>query len=416
MSRLFYSRLAYSHLVWASILASAIGVPMQFSTPAQAQEVTIVISKGKDKSDETKEAKQPFTGVRPTVDVAILLDTSNSMDGLIDQAKSQLWKIVQQFAEAKKAGKTPTLRVSVFEYGNSNLPASEDYIRQVVPLTDDLDRVSEALFALKTDGGDEYCGAVIAEAIKRLDWSSEPNSYKAIFIAGNEPFSQGSVEYQKSCRSAIENGIVVNTIHCGDHKTGIATHWKDGADLAEGSYMNINSDRKVIHIDCPQDEIIIRLNSELNDTYLWYGSEEARKSYATNQIAQDTNALQSSGSSGFGSGRAQAKVSAVYRNTGRDLVDTAEEDSEILSKLSKDELPKVMQTMTPAERTAYLAKMAKKRAEIKQRIVELSKERDAYVVAARAKNAPSAPADTFGDAFGAVVAEQLEASGFEIEK
>ncbi len=405
-----------SRLVYASLLASAIAVPLQYSSMVMAQEVTIVISKEKAKPDTPDETKQPFTGVRPTVDVAILLDTSNSMDGLIDQAKSQLWKIVQQFAEAKKAGKTPALRVSVFEYGNSNLPASEDYIRQVVPLTDDLDRVSEALFALKTDGGDEYCGAVIAEAIKRLDWSSEPNSYKAIFIAGNEPFSQGSVEYQKSCRSAIEHGIVVNTIHCGDHKTGIATHWKDGADLAEGSYMNINSDRKVVHIDCPQDEIIIRLNSELNETYLWYGSEAARKSYATNQITQDSNAIQSSGSSGFGSGRAQAKVSAVYRNTGRDLVDTSEEDSEILSKLSKDELPQAMQSMTPAERSDYLATMAKKRAEIKQRIVELSKERDAFVAAARSKNAPNAPGDTFGDAFGAVVAEQLEASGFEIEK
>lgn len=218
----------------------------------------------------------------------------------------------------------------MFEYGNSNLPASEDYIRQVVPLTDDLDRVSEALFALKTDGGDEYCGAVIAQAIKRLDWSSEPNSYKAIFIAGNEPFSQGSVEYRKSCRRGIEKGIVVNTIHCGDHKTGIETHSKDGADLAEGSYMNINSDRKIVHIDCPQDESIIRLNSELNKTYLRFGSEAVRESYAENQLAQDANAIQLSGSSGFSSGRGTAKVSAVYRNAGRDLIDTLEEGKDIL--------------------------------------------------------------------------------------
>jgi len=79
-----------------------------------------------------------------------------------------------------------------------------------VPLTDDLDRISEALFALSTSGGDEYCGQVINEAITRLDWSKESNGYKAIFIAGNEPFTQGSVKYQESCKAAIERGIVVN--------------------------------------------------------------------------------------------------------------------------------------------------------------------------------------------------------------
>ena len=36
-----------------------------------------------------------------TVQIALLLDTSNSMDGLINQAKSQLWDIVNEFSLAK---------------------------------------------------------------------------------------------------------------------------------------------------------------------------------------------------------------------------------------------------------------------------------------------------------------------------
>jgi len=40
----------------------------------------------------------------PLVQLAILLDTSNSMDGLIDQAKSQLRKIANAFAYAKGNG------------------------------------------------------------------------------------------------------------------------------------------------------------------------------------------------------------------------------------------------------------------------------------------------------------------------
>ncbi|MEO0586594.1 MAG: VWA domain-containing protein, partial [Planctomycetota bacterium] len=126
----------------------------------------------------TLPAEAPFAGERAAVDVALLLDTSNSMDGLISQAKTQLWTIVQQFARAKHAGQTPTLRVALFEYGNTNLPASEGYLRQVVPLTDDLDALSDALFALTTNGGDEYCGQVINEAVTRLDWSDAPNAYQ----------------------------------------------------------------------------------------------------------------------------------------------------------------------------------------------------------------------------------------------
>ena len=68
-------------------------------------------------------------GKAPAVQLALLLDTSNSMDGLIDQAKTQLWKIVGEFAKTKLAGKSPRLEVALYEYGNDNLPATEGYIR-----------------------------------------------------------------------------------------------------------------------------------------------------------------------------------------------------------------------------------------------------------------------------------------------
>jgi hypothetical protein len=41
------------------------------------------------------------------VQIDLLLDTSNSMDGLIDQAKSQLWKVVNTFIDARRDGVPP---------------------------------------------------------------------------------------------------------------------------------------------------------------------------------------------------------------------------------------------------------------------------------------------------------------------
>ncbi len=81
------------------------------------------------------------------IQMAILLDTSNSMDGLIDQAKSQLWRIVNELSQARKNGQSPRLEVALYEYGKSSLPEGEGYLRMIVPFTTELDRISEELFA-----------------------------------------------------------------------------------------------------------------------------------------------------------------------------------------------------------------------------------------------------------------------------
>src|SRR4051812_3402369 len=121
---------------------------------------------------------------RPTVQIALLLDTSNSMDGLIGQAKTQLWTVVNEFVKARRDGRPPVIQVALFEYGKQSLSANEGFVRMILPLTDDLDKVSEVLFALKTNGGEEYCGWVIREAANRLEWGRSDDVYKAVFIAG----------------------------------------------------------------------------------------------------------------------------------------------------------------------------------------------------------------------------------------
>ena len=52
------------------------------------------------------------------IQVALMLDTSGSMDGLIDQAKTQLWKIVNDLALAECEGQKPELQIALYEYGN----------------------------------------------------------------------------------------------------------------------------------------------------------------------------------------------------------------------------------------------------------------------------------------------------------
>jgi len=155
------------------------------------------------------------------VQVAILFDTSNSMDGLIDQAKTRIWSIVNEMSSLRFQGQVPTIEFALSDYGNSGLPVADNYIRQQVALTTDLDLISEKLFGLSTNGGDEFCGAVIQKSMQDLKWSTDPLDLKMIYIAGNEPFNQGSIAYKEVCSSAQSKNIFVNTIYCGNYDQGI---------------------------------------------------------------------------------------------------------------------------------------------------------------------------------------------------
>lgn len=62
------------------------------------------------------------------IQVAILLDTSSSMDGLIDQAKSRLWNIVNTLTTLKYNGQTPKIEIALYEYGNDNLKRADGYL------------------------------------------------------------------------------------------------------------------------------------------------------------------------------------------------------------------------------------------------------------------------------------------------
>ncbi len=344
----------------------------------------------------------------PRIQLAILLDTSSSMDGLIDQAKSQLWKIVNEMAQARRDGKAPRLEVSLYEYGKSSIPSGEGYLRMVVPFTTDLDRLSEELFALSTNGGDEYCGWVIKAATKGLAWSGEPADLKVIFIAGNEPFSQGEVDFRTAVRAAAAKNIIVNTIYCGDYDEGVRTNWRDGALLAQGRYMHINHNERIAYIAAPQDAEISQLGNELNLTYIPYGMRGGEKK--ERQAMQDKNAAAMSEESVIQ--RSVAKASGLYSNAGWDLVDAVKDGRVKADSLKKDDLPSEMQKMSPGERKAYIDTKTKKRAELQARISRLNQERRVYIENETKKQAGKNTLDT---AIIKTVREQAGGKNFRFE-
>ncbi len=355
-------------------------------------------------------APKPGAANAPLIQVAILLDTSNSMDGLIDQAKAQLWMIVNRFAKAQRDGVEPNFQIALFEYGNTNLPAEEGYIRQVVSFTNDLDKVSASLFALKTNGGDEYCGQVINEALDRLSWSEKANDFKAVYIAGNEPFTQGDVHYVGVCERARGKGVLVNTIHCGKHDAGVSGMWQHGAHLAGGSYMTINQDRSVVHPAAPQDDALAKLNAELNKTYLHYGARGEQLKEQQEQLDIDNTNL----SNDAGAQRAVTKAGKYYDNAHWDLIDASKKEGFDLAKVPAEQLPEAMREMSLKEKQAHIEKMAKERKAVQDKIKKLAAEREKHIAEAR-RDAADAEGASLGEAINKTIDEQLEEQGYEIE-
>ncbi len=313
---------------------------------------------------------------QPVVKIALLLDTSNSMDGLINQAKSQLWDIVNQFAYAKCGNNSrPGLQIALYQYGNDELASQEGYVQQVLGFSSDLDEISSKLFSLTTNGGEEFCGQVIHQSLRQLDWGKNEDDLKMIFIAGNEPFTQGKKDFRESVINAKEKDVIVNTIFCGSYTQGINTHWQEGALLGGGEYMAIDHNRQVVHIKTPYDEIIIRLNARLNNTYVSYGAmgvssmakQEEQDSEA--MVLQEVVAVK----------RAVSKSSQFYNNAEWDLVDASSRKDFDLAKIKKETLPESLQGKSEGQIKVFLAEKKAERQKVQKEIQEANAKREAYL-------------------------------------
>ena len=309
------------------------------------------------------------------IKIALLLDTSSSMDGLIDQAKSQLWKLVNELSTATCDQEKPELEIALYEYGNDRLPSKEGYIRQVSMFTGDLDLISEKLFALTTNGGSEFCGYVLRTSLSQLDWNGDDGDLRVIFIAGNEPFNQGPVSAVTSCKTAKEKDIVINTIFCGGFEEGLQTGWKNAAMLARGEYMSIEQDRQTVYIESPYDKEIAELNDQINNTYISYGPKgSARKG---NMMMQDKNA-QSYGMANT-TERVVSKASSFYSNAEWDMVDASGREDFELSSIKESDLPDELKGKTTQEKQLYISKKKAEREAIKAKIALLNKQRIKYI-------------------------------------
>jgi hypothetical protein len=352
------------------------------------------------------------TTAKSKIQVAILLDVSNSMDGLIQQAKAQLWNMVSLMGKANQGGVQPDIEIALYEYGRSSNNSKDGYVKQINGFTTDLDQVSKNLFNLSTNGGDEYCGQVIFTSLDELKWDPSPTNYKVIFISGNEDFLQGSLHYTKACAEANKKGVIVNTIYCGDRAQGIREHWNLNAECGQGSYTNINPDAELEEIATPYDSLLFVLNEKFNGTYMGYGSRGV--SAASQQVEVDK--MNKGMSASVMAKRVAVKGNkSLYKNEEWDLVDAMEKDADVIKKIDRSTLADSLKTKSDDEIKQIVRQQAATRGMVSKEIEDLNQKREEYIRVERAKAISNAANATLESEVEKIIKKQAKQFNIVIE-
>jgi Mg-chelatase subunit ChlD len=311
------------------------------------------------------------------IDVVFVLDTTGSMGGLIQTAKEKIWSIATTMSSAEQ---TPEIRVGLVAYRDRG----DAYVTKVVDLSSDLDSVYATLMDFRADGGGdtpESVNKALYDAVHEMSWSQDDQAYQVIFLVGDAPphMDYNEVRYPETIAAAIEKGIVVNTIQCGEIPTTIEP-WTQIASLSHGEFFQVEQAGGAVAFTTPYDEEIADLSAALDDTRLYFGSKE-EKAKMRDKVAA-TEKLHEGSSVASRARRGTFNVSDGGRANllgENELVAAVVSGKVDLDELEEDALPKPMQVMAPEEQKEYVADIAEKRADLQRQIRDLSKDRNVYL-------------------------------------
>ena len=349
-----------------------------------------------------------------TLEMVFVLDTTGSMGGLIDGAKQRIWGIIN---EVQQSPARPSVRVGLVAYRDRG----DAYVTQILPVTNDLDKVYTTLMDFRADGGGdgpEDVRQALADGVHRAGWSKpSADTAQIVFLVGDAPphddYAQ-EPDTLATTANAVKAGMTVNTIQrAADDSTRQV--WQTIAQRGEGRFFAIAQDGGVATVATPYDAKLSELGTKLGSTYLAYGGgagpagtayrEEARgrQIMAEDKVGRDAPAPAQAE-------RAYNKALNREAYVG-DLLQSIENGSVKLEDVKADDLPDELQKMKPEERQKEVGRRLAERKKMRDEIVSLSKQRDEYIAAERRKTAGGQSG--FDSAVASALKEQMARKGIK---
>ena len=349
---------------------------------------------------------------RKTLEMVFVLDTTGSMGGLIEGAKQKIWSIVNDVMQQKDR---PAVKIGLVAYRDNG----DEYVTQITPLTDDLDKIYTTLMDFKASGGGDFPENVrkaLAEGLTKTGWSkSNANTAQIIFLVGDAPpqnYIQEPDVLETTAR-AVRSNMIVNTIQCGN-SADTKQIWQTIALRGEGKYFAIAQDGGVQAISTPFDSRLAELASKIGSTYLAYGGGEgaAGERYREQNTARQESTEKKVAADAPMVAQADRAMNKAINNDAYagDLVQAVENGFVKLEDVKEADLPSKLKSMTPAQRKQEIERRIAERKAIRAEIVELSKKRDEFIKVERAKLGKQ---DGFDAAVSTALAEQMSRKGIK---
>jgi Mg-chelatase subunit ChlD len=345
-----------------------------------------------------------------TLEMVFVLDTTGSMGDLIDGAKQRIWGIVN---DVMQSSSHPSVKIGLVAYRDRG----DEYVTQVLPLTEDLDKVYTTLMNYNAAGGGDTAENVrraLADALAKAGWSNGGrNVARVIFLVGDAPPHNDYTDEPDTIVSAAlarKQGMIINTIQCGvDAETQKV--WQTIAQYGRGQYFAIPQSGGVQTISTPYDERISELGTKLGGSYVAYGggAGEAGVRYRL-EAAQNVDKVEKQVTfSAPAEARAQRSLNKVINTKAYigDLLQDIENGTTKLESVKEEDLPSDLSGLSPADRVKEIDRRLAERREIRQQILELSKQRAEYI-AGEQKKRNGGQQNSFDLAVSAALKEQIE--------
>lgn len=327
------------------------------------------------------EPELPVVNQQAKIEAVFVLDTTGSMGGLIEAAREKIWSIASSMASADPA---PEIRLGLVAYRDRG----DDYVTRTIDLSDDLDSVYSRLMAFQAAGGGdgpESVNQALYEAVNGISWSRDQDTYRVVFLVGDAPPHmdyQDDVKYTVTMELAKEKNIFINTIQCGTNNR-TTPMWQHIAQLGNGKYFRVDQSGSAVAINTPFDKKIAEVSRALDDTHLLYGSKEEKDKQQERVLARES--IYAGASDASMARRSEFNLKPSGRKNlfgGKDLLEevvVTGSGAVDLSGVRQEELPEVMQAMSPAEQEEFVAEKSRQRKQLVSELRQLNQQRSDYI-------------------------------------
>ncbi len=346
------------------------------------------------------------------IDIVFVIDISGSTGGILSSVRGKFWEIQNELARLEPV---PNYRLGIVCAGRPSFKKENNYVQVISDLTNDIDAAAYPLFQIKdvTAPGNYFIGHALDVAVNDLNWSTDPNAIKMLFVAGNGKPSAGP-GYKKPIRDAKEKGIVVHSLYFLTYSNDTERQeWNEMAGQTGGSFNVIGLKEPAIVLEKSYDGSMLREASRMiNTTYLYYGPSgmsrfEMQADLDEEAELQGENQVEA---------RTFFKATQLYQglNASWDLIDLKNTGGDVLKQSTKHMDPKLNE-LSNDEFLMHLAEVGYERKEYITIIKMLSTQREQFLREKRELLKNYRFGKTFFGVVNRTIVETAEKHGYNLD-